>query len=779
MSNPPPPGMPNARTATVRGREGNPFTAEHPPELAAPGPVHSWPHILLFSLTSFLGAALLFLVEPMAAKMVLPLLGGSAAVWTTCLVFFQAALLAGYVYAHLSGKLLGRTGQILFHALVFLAAVVMLPLGIPQAWTPPARSEPILWLLWLLLATIGLPFFALSATAPILQKWFAQARMPRSHDPYFLYAASNAGSLFGLLCYPFVFEPLLRLSTQARLWSWSYGLFLLLAAGCMLRTRQAHNVNLEDSPALPRTETPPVAVAPPPTWSERGHWLALAFVPSSLMLGVTSALTTDVPAVPLLWILPLTLYLLSFVLVFAPRLMSPHRWLCRQMPLLILAAAIPIALKGTLPFFALLGLDLATLFVVAMVCHGELAQSRPSIHHLTEFYLWVSVGGVLGGMFNALLAPVLFDSLAELPIALVLAAVLCPVPESDEDTSRSRWLDALLPAALGLAVAIAIAALQKEGLTPGRTFNLVIFGPAAILCLRFRQRPRRFGLGVAALILASQVYTGPFGHVLLRARSFFGVYRVSDDPEKNCRVLFHGSIPHGLQSLDPRHREEPLAYYTRSGPVGQVFAAFRGSAVENNVAVIGLGAGVIAAYHQPNQRITFYEIDPTVLAIARDRRYFTFLSDCGADAQVLLGDARLRMRNAPAQSYGMIVLDAFSGDSIPVHLLTREALALYLDKLVPHGILVFDITNRYLDLHGPVAAVARDAGLVALVNDDVASDADAREGKFSSWWVVMARSPEDLATLQDNPSWNKLEPPPGVPVWTDDYSNIVSILRFN
>jgi hypothetical protein len=754
------------------------------PDLAEPGGRWSQTFfVAAFSVTMFLSAALLFLVEPMFAKMALPLLGGSAAVWTTCLVFFQVALLAGYAYAHASAKLLGKREQVAVHVLVLLAALALLPVHIPTGWTPPPQPDPVGWLLRLLLVAVGLPFFALSATTPLLQKWFAHSGHPSAGDPYFLYAASNAGSLLGLLSYPFVLEPLLRLGDQSRLWTCCYGLFLLLVAGCVLlvwRSPQKASALASTLPLDTRVEEAPAGNPAKPTPRLRLRWVVLAFVPSSLMLGVTTALTTDVPAIPLFWILPLALYLLSFVLVFARKPLFSHSWLSRRLPLLILAAAIPIVLKGVLPLMALLLINLLTLFAVAMVCHGEVARSRPTTQHLTEFYLWVSVGGVLGGAFNALLAPVVFSTVLELPVALVLAAILCPPTGNVEDTPRARRLDYLLPAALGLAVAIATWELQAQGMAPGRLFNLIIFGPSVVFCLRLGNRPRRFGLGVAALILASQVYAGPFGHVLLRERSFFGVYRVSDDLEKNYRVLFHGGTAHGVQSLDASRACEPLAYYTRSGPIGQVFEAFRESPVENDVALIGLGAGVMACYHQPHQRFTFYEIDPTVLHIAEDRRYFTYLSDCGPPVRVVLGDARLSLRDAPAQGYGMMVLDAFSGDSIPTHLLTREALALYLTKLATNGVLSFHISNRYLDLEPVLGNLAHDAGLFCLANADAhVSESELRGGKFSSWWVVMARNADDLQALSSDSRWTVLRAVPGSRVWTDDFSNIVSILKFN
>jgi hypothetical protein len=739
--------------------------------------------VAVFSVTMFVSAALLFLVEPMFAKMALPLLGGSASVWTTCLVFFQATLLAGYAYAHASAKLLGKRAQVAVHGAVLLAALALLPIHVPGGWTPPLQPNPVGWLLRLLLVAVGLPFFALSATTPILQEWFARSGHPSSGDPYFLYAASNSGSLLGLLSYPFVLEPLLRLSEQSRLWAFCYGWFLLLAIACILLVwRSPHNTSVRASvpPWDARDEELSARNTESPTWPRRLRWVALAFVPSSLMLGVTTALTTDVPAIPLFWVLPLALYLLSFVLVFARKPLVSHLWLSRRAPFLILAAAIPIVLKGVLPFMILLLIDLLALFVVALVCHGEVARSRPDTQHLTEFYLWVSVGGVLGGAFNALLAPVIFNAVVELPIALVLAAWLCPAIGGIEDTPRARRLDYLLPAVLGLGAAIAILALQAKGVPPGRMFNLLIFGPAAIWCLRFGTRPQRFALGLAALILASQVYAGPFGHILHCERSFFGVYRVCDDAERKYRILFHGGTAHGMQSLDPNRACEPLAYYTRRGPIGEVLEAFEGSPVENNVAVIGLGAGVMACYHQPPQRFTFYEIDPTVLHIAQNRRYFTYLSDCGFPVSVVLGDARLSLRDAPAHGYGMMVLDAFSGDSIPTHLLTREALALYLTKLAPNGVLAFHISNRYLDLQGVLGNLARDASLTCLINGDAeVSEDERREGKFASWWVVMARNANDLEALRRKPGWRVLQAEPGSRVWTDDFSNIVSILRFN
>ena len=760
------------------GQAPSRFGASRVAAMRRPNESRAWDmdlSVAVFAVTMFVSAALLFLVEPMFAKMVLPLLGGSAGVWAACMVFFQTVLLAGYAYANGLVRWLGKRAQVAVHAAVLLVALALLPIRVPAGWTPTVGPNPVGSLLGLLGVAVGLPFFALSATTPLLQAWFARSGHPSSADPYFLYAASNSGSLLGLICYPFLLEPWLPLGEQSRLWTYAYLLLLMLMAACIrLVWRQPQDAAVG---AGPPKDDATASHLTPRQWL---RWVALAFVPSSLMLGVTTALTTDIPPIPLFWIVPLALYLLSFVLVFARKPLLSHVWLSRRMPVLILVAAIPIVLKGALPLGILLPVDLLTLFAVAMVCHGEVARSRPAAQHLTKFYLWISVGGVLGGAFNALLAPVVFTSVAELSIALVLAALLCPAIDRAEDTPRARWLDYLLPGALGVAVAVAIVELQAQGVAPGRFFNVLIFGPAAIFCLRFGSRPRRFGLGVAALILAGQLYTGPFGHILHSERSFFGVYRITDDAEKNCRVLFHGSIPHGLQSLDPSRACDPLAYYSRRGPIGQVFRAFGASPLMKEVAIIGLGAGAMACYHQPSQQFTFYEIDPTVLHIAQNRRFFTYLSDCGSPVGVVLGDARRSMRDAPAKSYGIIVLDAFSGDSIPTHLLTREAVALYLSKLSPHGVLAFHISNRYLDLRGVLANLAGDAGLPCLFNGDAPlSEDEVRRGEFSSWWVVMARSPDDLQALNDDPRWSDLRAAPGARVWTDDFSNIITILRFN
>jgi hypothetical protein len=664
---------------------------------------------------------------------------------------------------------------------VLFIAFIVLPLHIAASWAPPVRHNPALWLLALLSVSVGLPFFVLSASTPVLQKWFSHSGDPAANDPYFLYAASNAGSLAGLLSYPFVLEPTLHLTTQSKIWSYGYGLLFLLACGCAAMIWRVQQRLPQLGHQLLEGETAPGEARGKDRSStkRRFRWVALAFVPASLTLAVTTALTTDLPAIPLLWVLPLALYLLSFIFVFARKSFISHDWLIRRLPFLILAAAFPLVSQWKLPILLWIPLDLLTLFGVAMVCHGELARSRPSKKHLTEFYLWMSVGGVLGGIFNALIAPVIFNSVIELPIVLVLAALLRPPIDVKENTSRARRLDLLLPLILGLSLLAVIATLQAAGLKPGRAMTILIFGYSLEWCLSFGRRPIRFAAGLAAVFLASTVYIGQYGHVLHTERSFFGVIRVTNDDEKQLRMLLHGGTIHGLQSLDPARTNEPLSYYTKAGPVGQVFNAFSGNPDESQVAIVGLGAGTMACYVRLPQLLTYYEIDPLVTRIAENPQYFTFLRDCYPHARVVLGDARLSLRSAPDHCYGIIILDAFSGDSIPVHLLTREALRLYLTKLTPNGILVFHISNTYLDLQPVLAALAADAGLVGLAEtDERISDADLNRGSLPSVWVVIGRSTNDLGKLVDDSRWKPLLGPPGSKVWTDDFSSVMSVFKW-
>lgn len=740
--------------------------------------------VIVFAVSMCLSAALLFLVEPMLAKMMLPMLGGTPAVWNTCLVFFQALLLAGYLYAHATIRWLGKRTQIAVHiTLVLLPLLIagLLPLHLPANWQPPTESNPVPWIMAMLLAAVGLPFFALSSTTPIMQRWFAHSGHRHAADPYFLYAASNAGSLAGLLAYPLLLEPLLRLSEQNHLWSYAYALFAAMTIACGLSIWSKHGTS-----SIPASEVAENAFAKG-TWKQRMRWIALAFVPSSLMLGVTTALTTDVPAIPLFWVLPLALYLASFVLVFATRPLISHAWLTRWFPALILFGLLPTVSRMKVSFAPLMALYLLLLFGVAMFCHGELARSRPGVSRLTEFYLWISVGGVLGGAFNSLVAPLVFRSAIEFPLVLIFAALLRSQTDSKPATTTpSAWPprnDWLLPLALGVGMIVAIFGFAAAAIAPGSLPIVLLFSYSALLCFSFRARPLRFAAGLAAMLVAGSFYAGPYGKIIDSERNFFGVVRVTNEPSGKYRYFIHNGTLHGMQSIDPARSREPLSYYFKSGPAGQIMRALQLEASRGDLAIVGLGAGAMACYLQPDQSLTFYEIDPLVVRIAKDTRYFTFLSQCAPHANIVMGDARLKLRDAPDAHYSLIVLDAFSGDSIPMHLLTREALALYLRKLAPGGILAFHISSLYLQLTPRLGSLASDAHLACLAEDDtVVTQLESDEGKTASTWVVMARSQSDLSSLAadkgSHAPWLPVQVPPEMRVWTDDYSNLLSAIKW-
>ncbi len=585
-----------------------------------------------------------------------------------------------------------------------------------------------------------------------------------------------------MLAYPFLLEPLLRLSEQSRLWKSGYMVFVAMTAACAALVWNGRS-RLAAVPVEP-VEAP----SPQGIWRERLRWIALAFVPSSLMIGVTTALTTDVPAIPLFWVLPLALYLISFILVFAKRQWISHDWLIRRMPFLILGALVPVVTQTKLPLALLLALYLLVLFVVAMVCHGELARTRPAVNRLTEFYLWISVGGVIGGIFNSLVAPLVFHSVLEFPLVLIAAALLRPPIDEKALTGRAQvWAkrkDWLLPLALGLCMLIVILGVGRLGFKPSRPLNILLFGYAMLWCLSFGKRPLRFAAGVAALFFASTFYPGSFGHILHTERSFYGVSRVTNDMDGKYRYLFHGGTIHGIQSLDQSRSREPLAYYTASGPAGDIFRAEQAKLPHGDLAIVGLGAGAMACHLAPGESLTYYEIDPSVTGIAENPQYFTFLSQCAPNARIVLGDARLKFRDAPDGQYGLISLDAFSGDTIPMHLVTREAVELYKRKLAPGGLLVFHISNLYLEMSPILAALADDAHLKILTADDtVVSQKESDAGKFPSRWIVMARSETDVDELQKSTSspgrWVQVARQPGIRVWSDDYSNLLSIIKWH
>jgi hypothetical protein len=730
----------------------------------------------------------MFWLEPMFAKMILPILGGTSSVWTTCIAFYQLALLGGYIYSHVAIKWLGVKRQSIFHLVLLWSALIVLPIGIAEGLTPPVSSNPIQWVFLLLLTTVGLPFFVISSTAPVLQKWFSTTVHPSAKDPYFLYSTSNLGSMIGLLAYPFLVEPFLTLKTHSNIWAGCYALMAVLISGCAISSwRSSSRVAQPPGPIVDtnvRFEPPIAENSEVLKNSQRTRWVLLAFAPSSLLLGVTQYITLDIAQIPLLWIVPLAIYLLTFILVFAKRPLLKHRWMFWLQPFFLVPLMMLFYWNLATNMWFSIPFHLITFFIVAMVCHGELANTRPSTAHLTEFYLWLSVGGVLGGLFNALIAPLVFNTLAEYPLAIVLACLLRPSEHFDKHKSYERWLDLGLPLAFFLIVSLpklGMGVMGQIGSSSGFLLIVITFISClmGILLYSFRQRPIRFGLGMGAVVLVSFLWTGGQDRVLYSERNFFGILKVLRDSTGGYHFLQHGTTLHGVQSLDPTRRREPLVYFSRSGPLGQVFDAFNSKPLGNRVAIIGLGSGTIASYAKAGQHWTFYEIDPAVERVARDARYFTFLRDCPAEVDVVLGDARLSLKQSRGTPYNLIVLDAFNSDSIPVHLLTREALELYLSRLAADGILALHISNKYLNLKPVVGNLALDANLACFVREDTDVSEDERKAKTAgSVWVALALQVRDLRNLTEDPRWERLEGRPGARLWTDDYSNIPGVFKW-
>jgi hypothetical protein len=724
------------------------------------------PLVGVFSITIFLSAALLFMIEPMFARLVLPYLGGSPAVWNTCVVFFQAAMLAGYAYAHLLTRRAPVDIQVAIHVPVVIAAALVLPIALPYGWTPPVDRSPIPSLLWLLLTTVGGPFFVVSSTAPLLQRWFSQTRDRAASDPYFLYAASNLGSVIALLAYPFVVEPRWSLSQQRIGWAGAYVVFVSAIVICAIAAVRSRR---HESDAPSRTAVQPIDMprAEHITWRRQVRWLALAFVPSSLMLGVTTFLTTDVAAVPLLWIAPLTLYLLSFVIGFSSRPLIGQRAAATLTTITMMPVALTIVTGIELPAWLEMPLHLVAFFGFALLLHSRLAEDRPAPEALTMYYLWISIGGLLGGAFTTLAAPLLFTGVLEYPLMLLAVCAFRPAFGHEPAPPRS-YRDLLIPAAMGVLLAVLLAAAKADII--GHIVLSVGFGIMGAFYLASTKTRLRFTAGVAAMLVAGLLHNPADGGVVHAERTFFGVVRVRAG-EGPRHTLFHGNTMHGEQMLEASRRAEPLSYYHRLGPIGQVLLAHSDRLAGGRVGVVGLGAGSLAAYATPAQRWTFYEIDPAVARVAAAPQFFTYLDDCGSGCRVVLGDGRLSLARS-SETFDLLVLDAFSSDAIPVHLLTREALQVYLSRLSPEGVLAFHISNRHLDLRPILGALAADAGLIAYAQLDAAGDRTI--GHTGSSWMVMARDAHVLESLTRDPRWER--PEVGADLWTDDFSNVVKAL---
>jgi SAM-dependent methyltransferase len=719
----------------------------------------------LFLATVLAGSFLLFLMQPMIARMALPRLGGAPAVWNSAMVVYQALLLAGYAYAHLLARCTPRR-QAGIHLASFAAAALWLPIGLTGALLPPDAS-PALWAPWFLLSSIGPLFFIVSAQAPLMQRWYALETA--RGDPYPLYAASNLGSFAGLISYPLLVEPLLTLREQSLAWSAGYALLVLLVAVCALTVPAA------------AVEQLPQETEPAPTRRRILCWVALAAVPSGLMLSTTTHLTTDVVAVPLLWVVPLGLYLLSFVIAFAHGRKVARLFTTIAPLVLLIGGGFAFSDGSNLPFFgATIGLVL--LFTIATALHAELFRLRPGPSRLTTFYLAMAVGGVLGGFFCAVVAPGLFDWAYEHPLLLLGAAFLLPqapfLPWGHRLPGWAAW------ALVAAAFLLSFAAEQRLWGLAGEEWALVPSICISLIALLFIGERLRFALCLAALMLS-------YGGWLkleesaegIRTRSYFGVYTVSTRNDPPARLLTHGTTLHGVQNLSPGEEREPTSYYARGSGVG---IALTGAEFlfgpEARIGVVGLGTGTLSCYAQPGQRWRFYEIDPAIVRIAGDRSRFTFLSSCAPQARVVLGDARISLARQQPGQLDLLALDAFSSDAVPMHLLTREALQVYARALAPGGILLVHISNRYLDLEPVLAEAARTQGWHAAVYDYNPDPAERAQNATISIWVAMTRDSEQLLALrilsrEQAHGWRPLVGRRGFSGWTDDYATIVPLLE--
>jgi hypothetical protein len=654
---------------------------------------------------------------------------------------------------------LGLRRHTLLHLALLALCLVLLPLEVSETTGSLRVEHPTLWLLLILTVSLGAPFVLLSSTGPLLQVWFSRTSHPSAHNPYFLYAASNAGSLIGLLSYPFLIEPAITLKGQTEFWSWGYVLLvgLVFVSAAALKPPAGSPVRTSDSAAA-------VAQVSRRTML---RWTLLAFVPSSFFLALTTHITTDIAAVPLLWVIPLVLYLLSFTMVFGRRTWISQAALVRWQPVGLIVLAVIAFWRASASTPWLVPFHLIVFFVTALVCHGELAATKPPPSRLTDFYLCIAVGGMLGGIFNALVAPAVFDSVLEYPLTILAACAVRPRFAGTSSPRRITWDLALTTVACAFMVWTRISDPNRP--IPG----LVVLSSAfvAMACLRMSRDSARFAVAIGLVVISAIVTLKTREGILLAERNFFGVREVREDLDKQIRWLMHGTTNHGAQNTAPGKRREPVTYYSRSGPVGDVFRAFPPTP-QRRVAVIGLGAGELAAYAGPGEEWTFYEIDPDIARVALDTSYFTYLKDTPAKVRVVLGDGRLALADAPDHAYDMIVLDAFSSDAIPAHLLTLEAMSVYRSKLSEKGILIWQISNRHLNLEPVLARLIDATGAAGLIRRNTDR---AMEVEFPSIWAAIASNPTHLAPLQKAAKWRPLQTREGVGLWTDDYSNIFSV----
>jgi hypothetical protein len=748
-------------------------------DFAKNAPAMMW----VFTGTTFLSALLLFAIQPMFAKMVLPVLGGSPSVWSVSVFFFQGALLAGYVYAHL---LISRapphlTGII--HLGVCLVSFICLPIGLSARWGEPPQGEPYLWQLGVFTASIGLPFMAVSANAPLLQAWFARSGHPNARDPYFLYAASNLGSLMALLGYPFVLEPAFGLSELSRIWAYGFVALVVCLASSFFLMRGAQIGGVPEAPALPAGAE---VATPPPTLKQRLGWVGLAFVPAGLVTALTVHITTDVASAPLLWVIPLAIYLLTFVLVFRDNPLVSRESLLFLHLVALVVALVTLSQTRHDNWFVTSSTGVAVFFTTAMLAHRTLYEARPAPRYLTEFYLWMSLGGALGGMFTALVAPKIFSQIFEYPLLLALSMACRPgaldLP-ADKDKRKDELIILWLIAAAGILAIMwvpTLATSYRIGVGEWGTTILVVIMLSAILIGSVSEPPRQL---VAALLIAVALIWLPSGANRGESqRSFFGVYRVHPSADGAYKILIHGTTLHGAQRVFDDEGKAvddtvPTTYYYPASPMGQTIAkrrevlAARGE--KGRYGIVGLGTGSSSCHKREGETWRFFEIDPTVIKISKNPDNFSFISKCQPDIDIVIGDARQTMSKEQDGSFDLFIIDAFTSDAIPVHMLTAEAVKMYLAKLKPDGVVLLHTSNRYLDLDSVLGAIHRQElpeGTAGVVVSD--NNADGSYSQSTSTVVIFTKSEEALAPYRTIEGAADLDDG-GLRAWTDDYSDIL------
>jgi hypothetical protein len=739
----------------------------------APTVAPAWRFTLpLYAVTIFLSAVLIFAIQPMFTKMVLPRLGGSPSVWSVALVVFQTALFLGYVYSHLLVRGLKPRRAAIVH-LAFLAVIAMtLPLGIAKGFGTPPEHWLTLWLFGLFFASIGLPFTALAASAPLLQTWFVGTGHKQAANPYVLYAASNLGSFAALIAYPFLIEPLSALQSQVSLWSLGfYALLALFVVVAYLAAVRKTDIPQQD-----------VELRARPTASQCLSWSVLAAIPSALVIAVTAYISSDIAAAPFLWVLPLALYLLTFVAVFRERPWVAHVTMQRLLPL----GVAPLVLNGPPGagafWLVIAALNLYIFVLIALACHGEAYRTRPHRSRLTDFYLWISFGGALGGMFAGLIAPNIFNNTYE--YSILLAAALLILPFMFEG-GWERFVRDAGPALIAATILAMIGVADNVRLLLGievspSVYLIFLVVLAAVMLFKARRVVHYFGL-IVLILLVTELWQRGRGHILT-VRNFFGVHQVVETIDRTHYLLINGTTIHGemrvrdASGIPVLGRPEPSNNYYFGGALSDAIEATRGArGMLSQVAIIGLGAGSLACHRQEGERWTFFEIDPEVMRIARDPRLFRFLSACAPAAPIVLGDGRLALA-ATSERYNLIVLDAFSSHAIPVHLLTREAFASYLLRLAQHGVIVAHVSNRHLELVSVVAAVAAAEGLVAYVKYDRPPFDPDHPFRAPGNVVALARSSADFGDLPARKGWHSVVNNRDVAAWTDDYANVLGAL---